>query len=144
MRRAPSPPAWIIYIDGLEVGTRCLSERWPSEWVIEHFVCQNLVEYVYLSVEQKSHVAVFTDPLLVTDREGGRGDVIDRHLSLVLPPVFSFFLSLLSSFWALFYWWWRRRRRKGAICDSGGMATSFFFLLCEYEMWLRNKVMIVL
>ncbi len=66
--------------------------------MIEHFVCQNLVEYVYLSVEQKSHVAVFTDPLLVTDREGGRGDVIDRHLSLVLPPVFSFFLSLLSSF----------------------------------------------
>lgn len=60
--------------------------------MIEHFVCQNFVEYVcvYLSVEQKSHVAVFTDPLLVTDREGGRGDVIDRHLSLVLP--LSFFL----------------------------------------------------
>lgn len=67
--------------------------------MIEHFVCQNLVEYVYLSVEQKSHVAVFTDPLLVTDREGGRGDVIDRHLSLLLPPVFSFSpLIFLSPF----------------------------------------------
>jgi hypothetical protein len=67
--------------------------------VIEHFVCQNFVEYVsvYLSVEQKSHVAVFTDPLLVTDREGGRVTSL-TGIFLVLPLSFFSLISLSPFF----------------------------------------------